>query len=143
MKDFFSIVLILASFLFIRNCTAQQTNENLQRQWMMVEFDQYEKEFLSKNKAYIDFSPTKTNPNQYGAYMGCNQMFFTAKMKSGGKIEISDIGATMMYCEGAMDLEKTFGEKFPTMTNYSIDGHYLTLSDSKGHTIKFVAADWD
>jgi heat shock protein HslJ len=29
------------------------------------------------------------------------------------------------------------------MSRYKIEGHFLTLSDEKGNTMKFVAADWD
>jgi heat shock protein HslJ len=36
-----------------------------------------------------------------------------------------------------------FQKKFETMTKYSIEGHFLTLSDDKGNSMKFVAADWD
>jgi hypothetical protein len=37
---------------------------------------------------------------------------------------------------------KLFPEKIETMTKYSVEGHFLTLSDHQ-ETMKFVAADWD
>lgn len=49
----------------------------------------------------------------------------------------------MMYCEGNMKLETSFGQELPQMTSYKIDGHFLTLSGGNGKTMKFVAADWD
>ena len=42
-----------------------------------------------------------------------------------------------------MDLETAFAKVLPTMTNYKVEGHYLTLSNAAGKKMKFVAADWD
>ena len=75
--------------------------------------------------------------------MGCNKMFLTATFYSNGTVKFSDIGSTMMYCEGNMDLETAFAKSLPTMTKYQIDGHHLTLINDKGEKMKFVAADWD
>ena len=33
----------------------------------------------------------------------------------------------MMYCDGNMKLEQDFGELLPTMKNYEVKGHFLTL----------------
>ncbi|MGS0747992.1 META domain-containing protein [Halpernia sp. GG3] len=82
------------------------------------------------------------NPDQYSAKMGCNNLFFMAKMV-GNKITFSQVESTMMYCEGMMDLESAFGKALPTMNSYKIEGHYFTISDEKGHEMKFLAADWD
>lgn len=48
----------------------------------------------------------------------------------------------MKACQD-MNLEMAFQKKIETMTTYSIEGHFLTLSDGNGNSIKFVAADWD
>lgn len=141
MKKVLLFPLFLLALFFIKSCAAQ--NANLNRQWMLIEFKNFSKEELTANKANIDFSPTKNNSNQYGAFTGCNRMFFTAKWINGGKIEFSGIGSTMMYCEKSMKLESEFGTALPKITHYKVDGHYLILSDDEGNKMKFVAADWD
>ena len=75
------------------------------------------------------------------AKMGCNGMFFTAEL-SNGKAKFSGVGSTMMYCDGRMKLEDSFGKQLPNMNQYKIERHFLTLSDGKS-IMKFVAADWD
>lgn len=42
-----------------------------------------------------------------------------------------------------MELENEFQKKFKTMTKFKVEGHFLTLSDNKGNSMKFVASDWD
>jgi heat shock protein HslJ len=42
-----------------------------------------------------------------------------------------------------MKLEQDFGELLPTMKNYEVKGHFLTLKNDNGQTMKFVAEDWD
>ena len=133
-------MLSLLSMLFVGlSCTSQSKLPNYNRKWMLVEFQGFTKENLIKNKAYIDL----TDKENGGAKMGCNGMFFTYKVKSQNKIEFSQIGSTMMYCDGNMDLEQKFGQFLPTMTHYEVKGHFLTLKNNKGETMKFVAEDWD
>ncbi len=133
-------MLSLLSMLFVGlSCTSQSKLPNYNRKWMLVEFQGFTKENLIKNKAYIDL----TDKENGGAKMGCNGMFFTYKVKSQNKIEFSQIGSTMMYCDGNMDLEQKFGQFLPTMTHYEVIGHFLTLKNNKGETMKFVVEDWD
>lgn len=106
---------------------------------MLVEFQGFTKENLVKNKAYLDL----TDKENGSANMGCNGMFFTFKVKKANKIEFSQIGSTKMYCDGNMDLEQKFGQILPTISEYSIQGHFLTLKNNKGETMKFVPEDWD
>jgi len=42
-----------------------------------------------------------------------------------------------------MKLETDFSKAFRNMTNYSVKGHVLTLSDDDGNQMEFIAADWD
>ena len=142
MKALAKALSVLIVIFFIQSCTMQQTsNPNLYKQWMLVEFTGYTKNQLIDHQAYIDLSARKAPANQYSAHMGCNKMFFKAKFFD-KKVEISDVGSTMMYCEN-MQLEQDFAKVFPNFKYYEINGHYLTFTDDLGHTIKFVAADWD
>ncbi|MFZ4930530.1 META domain-containing protein [Chryseobacterium sp. Mn2064] len=141
------ILLSLLTVLFLGvvvNCSSiPDKNLNLQRQWMMVSFDGFSKDQLIANKAEINLTSSIVNGKIQGSsYMGCNRMSFTSEFKKGGKVKISQGASTMKACED-MKLETTFQKKFETMTTYSIEGHFLTLSDGKGNIMKFVAADWD
>lgn len=141
---------ILLSFLAILllgavvSCSSvPEKNPALQRQWMLISFGNFSKEELVKNKAEINLTATiEKGKIRGGANMGCNTIFFTSEFKSGGKVKISGVGSTLKACQN-MELETAFSQKFDQMTNYSIQGHFLTLSDGSGNSMKFVAADWD
>lgn len=141
------ILLSLLTLLFlgvILNCSAiPDKNPNLQRQWMLVSFEGFSKDQLIASKAEMNLTASMVEGKIPGsAYMGCNRMSFTSEFKKGGKVRISQGASTMKACQD-MKLETSFQKKFETMTIYSIEGHFLTLSDGKGNTMKFVAADWD
>ncbi|KFF09124.1 META domain-containing protein [Chryseobacterium luteum] len=120
-----------------------EKNPGLQRQWMLVSFDQFSKEELVKNKAEINLTGIMEKGKiKGGAGMGCNSIFFTSEFKSNGKVTISGVGSTLKACRN-MELENAFLQKFDKMTNYSIEGHFLTLSDGSGNSMKFIASDWD
>lgn len=115
--------------------------QNINKKWMLVEYKDFTKEELTKLGAYMDLTISPDAQKQYGAKMGCNQMFFTAEFGD-GKAKFSGIGSTMMFCEGRMKLEDSFGKDLPNMNRYKIEGHFLTLTNGT-ITMKFVAADWD
>lgn len=137
---FFAILLLGT----IAGCSSvPEKNPALQRQWMLVAFGNFSKEDLIKNKAEINLTGAIDKSKIKGsAHMGCNNMFFTSEFKKGGKVQISGVGSTLKACQN-MELETEFGQKFNKMTSYSIQGHFLTLSDDSGNSMKFVAADWD
>ena len=115
---------------------------NIHRKWMLVEYKDFAKPELVKLEANMDLTKINDTPNRYTAKMGCNGMFFTSEFND-GKAKFSGLGSTMMYCDGRMKLEESFGKTLPTMTQYKIEGHFLTLSNVEGQKMKFVAADWD
>ncbi|MGI9581512.1 META domain-containing protein [Chryseobacterium sp. RRHN12] len=128
----------------VLNCSAiPDKNPSLQRQWMLISFDGFSKDQLIAHKAEMNLTAAIVEGKIQGsAYMGCNQMSFMSEFKKGGKVKISKGVSTTKACED-MDLETSFQKKIETMTRYSVEGHFLTLSDDHGHTMKFVAADWD
>jgi heat shock protein HslJ len=138
--SFFAVLLLGA----VVNCSSvPQKNPSLQRQWMLVSFDQFSKEELVRNKAEINLTGIMEKGKiKGGANMGCNSMFFTSEFKTNGKVKISGVGSTLKACQN-MELENAFIQKFDKMTSYSIEGHFLTLSDDNGSSMKFLAADWD
>ena len=116
--------------------------ENIHRKWMLVEYKDFTKEELVKLEANIDFTKNSESADRYTAKMGCNGMFFTAEFNK-GKAKFSEVGSTMMYCDGRMKLEQLFGKEFPDLKQYKVEGHFLTLFNENGGRMKFVAADWD
>jgi heat shock protein HslJ len=72
---------------------------------------------------------------------GCNQLF--SEFTSGdGAISIGEIGSTMMFCDGLMDLEAEFTAALAVVTKYEISGDRLQLSDDAFTTVlTFFAAD--
>ncbi len=118
-------------------------NPSLQRQWMLVSLDGFSKDRLIANKAEMNLTANMVDGKiQASAYMGCNQMSFVTEFKKGGKVKISKGVSTMKACQD-MNLETSFQKKIETMTKYSVEGHFLTLTDDNGSSMKFVAADWD
>ncbi|MCT2408586.1 META domain-containing protein [Chryseobacterium antibioticum] len=138
--SFFAVLLLGA----VASCSSvPEKNPNLQRQWMLISFGNFSKQELIKNKAEVNLTGVMEKGRIKGrASMGCNNIFFNSEFKSGGKVKISGVGSTLKVCQN-MELETAFGQKFDKMTNYSIEGHFLTLSDDNGNSMKFVAADWD
>lgn len=118
----------------------QKEVSSLKRKWMLVEFQGFTKEELIQKKAYLDLTHLEKGG---GAKMGCNSIFFSVKLKNNHRINFSGVGSTMMYCDGNVKLEENFGKLLPTITKYQVKGHFLTLKNKNGQTMKFVAEDWD
>ncbi|WP_228437482.1 META domain-containing protein [Chryseobacterium sp. 7] len=128
----------------VLNCSSMPAkNPSLQRQWMLVSLDGFSKDQLIANKAEMNLTANMVDGKIQGsAYMGCNQMSFVTEFKKGGKVKISKGVSTMKACQN-MELETSFQKKIETMTKYSVEGHFLTLTNENGNSMKFVAADWD
>ena len=143
MKKIISGFIAIFALVLLANCTTQtKVPENIKREWMLVEFQDFTKESMMNNKAHLDLSD-QTEPGKFAANMGCNNMFGSASFNTNGTVKFSAIGSTMMMCDKAMDLESAFSNELPTMTNYKVEGHYLTLTNASGKKMRFVAADWD
>ncbi|EJL70814.1 META domain-containing protein [Chryseobacterium populi] len=144
MKKIFILLLAILFLGIILNCSsAQIKNKHIQREWMLVSFGSFSKDQLIKNRAGINLTAKIENGKiRGGAFMGCNKMFFNSEFKNNGKVKITGVGSTLMACED-MNLETSFTKSFEMMTKYSVEGHFLTLSDNKGNSMKFVASDWD
>ncbi len=144
MKKSGFLVALFSFLLLFQNCKSQKPNpDQYQRQWMLTSLNGFSRDFLVSKRAQLDLSPTKSAPNQFRAFMGCNDLGVTAEFKKNNTVKFGDFMSTKMYCEDNKGLEKTFINMIAKMTKYKIDGHQLTLSDGKGNEMKFVAADWD
>ena len=140
MKTRFFIISLLSISFFMMSFAPQKEVSSLKRKWMLVDFQGFTKEELIQKKAYLDLTHLEKGG---GAKMGCNSIFFSVKLKNNHKIHFSGVGSTMMYCDGNMKLEENFGKLLPTITKYQVKGHFLTLKNKNGQTMKFVAEDWD
>lgn len=137
------LILILASiFALSCNCKKNATEtptQNINRVWMLVEFKDYKKEYFVEKKAFLDM----TNSERATSKMGCNNLSFSYSIKDNKSIQFSQGIATRMYCEDAMKLENDFLNEIPSIKNYKVEGHFLTLTSSNGKKMVFVAQDWD
>lgn len=140
MKTRFFIISLLSISFFMMSFAPQKEVSSLKRKWMLVEFQGFTKEELIQKKAYLDLTHLEKGG---GAKMGCNSIFFSVKLKNNHRIHFSGVGSTMMYCDGNMKLEENFGKLLPTITKYQVKGHFLTLKNKNGQSMKFVAEDWD
>lgn len=96
-----------------------------------------------QSHAKIVFSESLKGEIKNGsAYLGCNTFMFDYKIKDNRKIKISKPSNPKKRCEN-IKLETEFIILIKSMNKYRVEGHFLTLSDSKGNEIKCVAADWD
>jgi len=151
MRKILVSILPVLFLTIVFNCTSvtkQNTHMNIQknqiqREWMLISLGNFTKADLVNHKAKIDLTGNLEDGKIRGeAYMGCNNMSFTAEFKNNEKLKISGLLSTMKACQN-MNLEDEFQKKFETMTQYTVEGHFLTLSDDKGNSMRFVAADWD
>lgn len=142
-KIFISLLGILFLGIIVNCSSVPVKNPSIQREWMLVSFGNFAKDQMIKNRAGINLTAKMEGDKiRGGAFMGCNKMFFTGEFRKNGKMKISRVGSTMMACQD-MKLERAFVNSFERITKYSIEGHFLTLSDDKGVVMKFVASDWD
>jgi len=134
-------VLLLSVVL---NCSSVPAKDPfLQRQWMLIDFDGFSKDELIDIEAEMNLTANMVKGKILArVYMGCNRMSFISEFTKGGKVKISKGVSTMKACRN-MDLETSFQKKIETMNKYSVEGHFLILTDGNGNSMKFVAADWD
>lgn len=143
MKKIISVFLAIFALLLLTNCSTQtKVPDNVKREWMLVKFQDFSKDLMMSSKVQLNLTD-QTPAGKFAANMGCNNIFGQATFSSNGMVKFSEIASTEMYCDKSMDLEAAFAKELPTMTNYKVEGHYLTLSNASGKKMKFVAADWD
>ena len=145
MKFIIQFFVSVFSMLMLSCCAGQQQipDEGLYRQWMLVQFQDFKKEDFIKNQSYLDLSRTKSPKDHYRAKISCNDLAIKAEFHPGNKVKFTPLIGSEMFCENKMEMEKAFTTALPTMTAYKLEGQTLTLKNSKGEIMKFVAADWD
>ena len=117
---------------------SERKPEQLQRIWMLIEFQNFKKEELIKNQAQMSLKDL-TNAN---ANMGCNVINFRIEVKN-QTIKFISRMRTEMFCENKMQLEDAFCKTLEGEYKYKIAGHRLFLTNSKNEKMTFVAQDFD
>lgn len=70
-----------------------------------------------------------------GGSGGCNSYFTTYEL-DGNSISFSEIGSTLMYCEGpGSDVETVYFTNLALVASWASDGATLTFSDASGNAI--------
>ena len=111
---------------------------NLDRQWMLIQFKDYKKEYLAEKKASITISKDQS----VSIYMGCNNGGGKIEIKGDNNFQFLNTFSTEMACED-MKLESEMFVTLPVIETYKLEGHFLYLFTKSGETVKFIAADWD
>ena len=145
MKKTFNLLAVLLAIISIINCKSKSNEpifennpDQLNRVWMLIEFQNFKKEDLIKNQAQMNLTNLK-NPS---AFMGCNQIGFQIEVKE-NMLLFKDLIATEMFCAEKMNLENSFSKSLSKTYSYIIKGHTLTLINEKNEKMVFVAQDWD
>lgn len=132
---------ILLFSLLLFGCKSTKTiespnPENIRRKWMIIKLGNAKKSELIKNRAFIDL--TQKNGS---ASVGCNTLGFQYEIEK-NNLKAENILSTRMYCEDLVEMEKNLCSALAGC-QFSIKGHKLTLTTSKGFSIECIAQDWD
>lgn len=130
--------LFFLCFLSVCLGSKQNLDPILARQWMLIQFKDYKKEYLVAKKASITISKDKS----VSIYMGCNNGGGKIEQKGDNKFHFLNTFSTEMACED-MKLESDMFMTLASVETYKLEGHFLFLFTKSGETIKFIAADWD
>lgn len=134
---------LLSLVLFFTACTSQKVADHqLKRDWMLVEMKDFSKEVLVKNKAQMSVKESSGKAFEAFATVGCNQLRYELISTEKGKFKVVEKLRTERACD-AMDLEVAFSKQFYGIMSYTVEGHFLTIRNQKGETMKFIASDWD
>jgi len=129
--------MMILSFLSCKT-KVEQTNQNINRKWMLVQLENFSEADLTKNKCFLDLIDKESAT----AKMGCNILGFNYTVSKPNKIKFSKEIATIIYCEN-INIETIFSKIIETVETYKLDGQKLYLKTSKNKELIFVAEDWD
>ena len=98
-------------------------------EWRVVEIDGQE----ASGAGSLRFTLTSVRGKA-----ACNS-FMGAFREIGGAIEIAGLGATRMFCDGRMDLERMLLDALAGARSYILEGTHLVLRDGGGRTLVKLA----
>ena len=116
----------------------EETNQNIHRKWMLVQFEDFQKEKLMEKNCYLELTDLK----RASAKMGCNNLGFAYNLIENNKISFSQGMSTRMFCQDNQ-IEISFLNAVQLINSYKIEGHKLYLKTKSNQELVFVAEDWD
>ena len=69
-----------------------------------------------------------------GGSAGCNSYFGSADFKTDGRLEISEVGSTEMYCMEGMEIEAAYLGALVESETWSLEGDTLIITAEGGAT---------
>ena len=138
--------LVVTSGLFvlcfiILSCSSQKRlDPKLKRDWKLIEFSNFNKQLLMQYNVGMDLAQKHTV-----VYAGCKtqQISFVVKSEKEVKIWVNPNPVESCSEEINGNLRLRLNGFLKGTKEYIVEGHFLTLYNSDGSKIKFVAADWD
>lgn len=109
------------------------------RVWMLTELDSIARPAMVAAAAQMDW----TQLPQVKIHIGCQHYTWYVRTTH-GRLSSSGIPEhSANLCPAQTSWAPLFTTRLSRMTHYRIEGHRLILSNTRGETIHFVAADWD
>jgi len=68
-------------------------------------------------------------------HAGCNRFFGPIAIAGDDKVKIGPLGATRMFCDGKMDLERSYLAALQGATTFSLEDGVLTLKGEGGEAL--------
>lgn len=138
MKRSLLVGLFISVILISCKTKMEETKQNIHRKWMLVQFEDFQKEKLIEKNCYLDL----TDLTNASAKMGCNTLGFVYKLEAKNIIVFNEGRTTHMYCEDH-EIESRFLNTVQSINSYKIEGHKLYLITNMNKELVFVAEDWD
>ncbi|TXK73565.1 META domain-containing protein [Mesonia sp. HuA40] len=106
----------------------EQQEQIVEKYWKLKELNGKTIEMQPNQDKEIYFM-LKTDENRLTGFGGCNTIGGSFELKTGQRIDFSNLLSTMRMCEGDISkIEKEFFKVFDTADNYSIKNDRLTLN---------------
>lgn len=138
MKTRLLLGVLVCTILISCKAKMEETTQNIHRKWMLVQFEDFQKETLIEKQCYLDLTDHKNAM----ANMGCNSLGFVYEFTKENEIHFNQGRTTHMYCEDHA-IESQFLSIVNAITSYKIEGHKLYLKTNTKKELIFVAEDWD
>jgi len=138
MKTRLILGILVSAILISCKAKMEESTLNIHRKWMLIQFENFQKETLIEKQCYLDLTDQKNAM----ANMGCNSLGFVYELKNDNEILFNQGRTTHMYCEDNA-IESQFLSIVNTISFYTMEGHKLYLRTTKDKELIFVAEDWD
>lgn len=129
---------MMMMFLFSCKSKFNETPQEFNKKWMLIEFNDFKKEKLIEKECFIDFR----NKENAMAGMGCNDLGFKYSIKENNRISFSQVTTTYIFCEDNT-IESDFLKVVNLIDSYKMEGHKLYLKTNSNQELILIAEEWD